>query len=137
MSKLIEVFESLKTAEEPNVKGVYFYDKEKKDIVFVYNDLIRDEHNNVYVGYRFIEDIVTQNESNSIKICSIGKIDKRIENSRYIFGGTSLDAIRSLFVVIGLFSTGFANKIIENYTNLYLKIIPVKPTAETEESTNV
>ena len=65
MSVLLEIFENLKTPRDPDVKGAYFFDKEKKDIIFIHNDIIKDEHNNIYVGYRFIEDIVKNNENYS------------------------------------------------------------------------
>jgi len=136
MSVLIEIFETLKTSDGQDVKGVYFFDKEKKDIIFIHNDIIKDEHNNIYVGYRFIEDIVKNNENNTIKICSIGKIDKRIESGRYIFGGTSSEAIQSISGVISMYgiSPQFIIKFMENFEVIDPKLFPSVPAAEIKKT---
>lgn len=65
-----------------------FFDRKYKNIIVVYDDIITDDSKNKFYGYRDLFCVLSGRINDSIQICPIGQMNKRITSSRYIYVGS-------------------------------------------------
>lgn len=105
LSNTFSLFITAKYDDISKIPGAFFYDKDKKIIVYVYNDIIHDEFKNEYVGYRDINDVAQNNETNSIIIVPVARLEKRITSNRLLPLAPDLDDLRSTLSTVYRFNT--------------------------------
>lgn len=87
-----------KLSKENNI--ALFYDRDHKHFIMVYNDNIRDDSRNIFVGYRNLGDVFAGQERNTIRICPRKQFERRIVNRRYIYSGSNPKILRAFLKFI-------------------------------------